>query len=57
MNNTQQRPKECGLCEETASYLTPFGLLCHGHARSFIEDETTWLPIPLKPDLVVNLPH
>jgi hypothetical protein len=57
MNSNQTRPKQCGLCDETASYLTPFGLLCHDHARSFIDNETTWLPIPLKVDLVVDLPH
>ena len=55
MPSDQTRPDECALCDETASYLTPFGLLCHEHARSFIDNETTCLPIPLKPDLVADL--
>lgn len=37
----------CSLCQDEASYLTPFGLLCQSHSDQVVGRDSSWLPIPL----------
>lgn len=47
MTSRIESETSCSLCENAATYLTPFGMLCQGHSDQVVGRDSSWLPIPL----------
>lgn len=37
----------CVVCSRRGRYLTAFGLLCKSHGVEFVDNGSTWFPIPI----------